>query len=270
MKPQQQCTYCGRTDRKITKEHLWSRSLHQRLQETRGDKQHSFWLSRLDKVINTEPQLRYVCDICNNGALSRLDAYICTLWTQFFSHIHERGEFVNFSYDYDLLCRWLLKLCYNSARIHKFDDFVYPPLIPYILDGSTPVIEFRLFLQLVPPGSISVQELKAMGLPNDKPLRWEPDIHRVGFAYFTSDDGRKKLLRAIHLRSYSFFLAFFQPGTTEAEINEFMSVFLLQKQNVKYLTPGSDSAVLLCDGLDAWKSIQGSQRKLVSQEPEAS
>ncbi|MEH1941990.1 MAG: hypothetical protein V7L01_17480 [Nostoc sp.] len=264
MKSKQPCAYCGRTDTKLTKEHLWARSLHQRLQKSRGDKQHSFWLSRLDKVVETEPKLRDVCDVCNNGVLSQLDAYICALWDKYFFRIHERGEFVNFSYNYDLLCRWLLKLCYNSARIHKFDDFVYPPLVPYILNASSPVVEFELFLQIVPPGFLSVSELKEMGLPDDKALRWEPDIHRIGFAQFISNDGRKKILRAIHLRSYSFFLAFFQPGTTKSEINEFISIFLLQKQEVKHISPRSDSVVLLCDGMDALESFQGSHSKFIA------
>ena len=264
MNTRKQCAYCGCTDRKITREHLWPRSLHQRLQKARGAKQHLFWLSRLAKVVTTEPQLRDVCDVCNNGALSCLDAYICVLWDQFFSHIHKCGEMVTFSYDYHLLCRWLLKQCYNSARIHEFDKFVYPPLTPYILNGSVPPIETRLFLQLAPPGLISVQELEDMELPHDTPLRWEPEGHRVGFLYFTFDS-RKKLLRAVHLRSYSFFLAFFQPGATESEINEFVSVFTLQNKYVSHLLPGSDSIKLLCDGIDAWHSIQGVRRKLVSQ-----
>lgn len=116
MKTQQQCAYCGRRDRKITKEHLFPRSLHKRLQELRGEKQHSFWISRLEKVLATEPLLRDVCNVCNNGALSHLDAYICTLWDNFLSHIHERGDVINFTYDYDLLCRWLIKQCYNERE----------------------------------------------------------------------------------------------------------------------------------------------------------
>ena len=105
MKHQKKCAYCGHTDRKLTKEHLWAHSLHQRLQKVRGIKEHLFWLSRLDKEVETEPQLRDVCNVCNNGVLSLLDAYICKLWDQFFSRIHERGDFIDFSYDYDLLCR---------------------------------------------------------------------------------------------------------------------------------------------------------------------
>jgi hypothetical protein len=264
MKNQKQCAYCGRTDRKLTKEHLWARSLHQRLQKARGDKQHLFWLSRLDKEVETEPQIRDVCDVCNNGVLSHLDSYICKLWDKFFSRIHERGDFVRFSYDYDLLCRWLLKLCYNSARIHKFDEFVYPHLVPFILTGSPPEIEFRLFLQIVPPGLISVSELEEMGLHSDKPLRWEPDLNRVGFAQFTAYDGRKKILRAVHLRSYSFSLAFFQPEAKDSDINEFLSVFLLQKQDAKYIPPGSNSITLMCDGMDALESFRDARRKFAS------
>lgn len=266
MANRKQCAYCGSTDRKLTKEHLWPQALHQRLQKARGDDQHLFWLSRLDKEIKTEPQLRDICHVCNNGVLSQLDEYICKLWDQCFSKIHEFGSFVSFSYDYNLLCRWLLKLCYNSARIHKFDEFIYPPLAPYILNGSEPAAEFRLFLEIIPPGLISIAELKKMGMPSDKPLRWEPDYHRLGHAQFTASDGRKKILRAVHLRSYCFSIAFFEPGAKEAEINEFLSIFLLQKQDVKYIPPGSTAVSLMCNGVNAWDSLRGSRRKFVSDE----
>lgn len=124
---------------------------------------------------------------------------------------------------------------------------MYPPLTPYILDGSTPRVNARLFLQLVPPGLVSVQELKEIGLLHDEPIRWEPYLHRVGFLYFISNDGRKKLLRAVHLRSYSFFLAFFDPDATESEINKFIEVFKLQSKYVKHFSPDSSSVELVCD-----------------------
>jgi len=254
--PSQQCAYCGRQDKVLTKEHLFPKCLHQRLQQTRETKKHSFWLSRLDKTITTEPQIRDVCNICNSGELSRLDSYICTLWDRFFSRIYERDDTLTFSFDYHLLCRWLLKQCFNSARIHGFDEFVYPPLTSYIMGTSTSAANVRLFLQLVPPGYISVQELAEMGHSHKNPLRWEPESHRVGFIQFLSNDGRKKLLRAIHLRSFSFFLAFFEPNGQVAQTDEFVNIFMSQNTHIKLLKPELNRIKLVCEGVDAWSSFR--------------
>jgi hypothetical protein len=40
---------------------------------------------------------------------------------------------------------------------------------------------------------------------------WEPKNNRVGLVVFNAEGVGRKVLRAVHLRSFSFFLAFFDP-----------------------------------------------------------
>jgi 5-methylcytosine-specific restriction endonuclease McrA len=70
-----QCAYCGSSG-PLTREYLWPASLHQRLMEANNDPKGRFWLRRANAEIEGEPKLRDVCQACNNGVLSQLDAYI--------------------------------------------------------------------------------------------------------------------------------------------------------------------------------------------------
>jgi hypothetical protein len=47
----------------------------------------------------------------------------------------------------------------------------------------------------------------------------QPDIHRVGHAWFVAQGIGKMMLRAVHLRSFSFYLAFWQRSERRAEID---------------------------------------------------
>lgn len=255
------CVYCRQSGRKITREHLWPAALHQRLQAARQQQDHCFWLSRLDKEIATEPTLRDVCNICNNGPLSDLDAYICGLWDRYFGGIRQRGDELVFEYDYHLLARWLLKLCFNSSRIHGNDVFVFQEFTSYILTGERSDASFRIFIRLVPPGTVPHEDVPV--LPEGVESRiWFPEGHRVGFMMFQDPTGRKKLLRAVHLRSFTFLIAFFQPFATESEIGEFMESFMLYGE-ARCLPSDAKSIALICEGSDAWQSVRDAKIKLI-------
>src|SRR5262245_1847826 len=133
------CAYCG-SDGPLTREHLWPESLHRRLIEVSDEKLNKFWDRRTGKIIQGEPTLRDVCASCNNGLLSSLDSYICEVFDRSLVHIPQRFEKVTFEYDYHRLKRWLLKMCFNSARMNSSADaLVFPPLLPYLLGESESV-----------------------------------------------------------------------------------------------------------------------------------
>lgn len=121
---------CARVARRLAtspegrcaREHLWPAALHSRLLAANSQSQNAFWLRRLEKPIAAEPQIRDVCARCNNGVLSELDTYICKLFDCSFIHMPARDESVSFDCDYHRLKRWLLKMSYNSARIHSAPD----------------------------------------------------------------------------------------------------------------------------------------------------
>ncbi len=80
---------------------------------------------------------------------------------------------------------------------------------------------------------------------------------------FRLSDGRQKVLRAVHLRSYSFFVAFFQPGERPRVIDEFVTVFLAYMNKTQLLSADTPRVKLTCGGQSAWESIKAARSKIV-------
>ncbi len=257
--PKRLCAYCG-SEGSLTREHLWPASLHHRLVAANQHTGSSFWLRRINREVEGEPTLRDVCQACNNGVLSTLDAYACSLFDQYCARIMQRYEKVSFEYDYHLLKRWLLKMSYNSARIHNsMELFAYPALLPYINGGSISAgRSVRLFVQLAYPGTVPRDRLADIDLA-DAPLIWEPQDNRCGHLDFNVPGVGRKIVRVVHLRSYSFFLAFFKPGEKSATLKHFAETFLRTMSASELLLPSRPRIELICDGMDAWKSIDAAR-----------
>jgi hypothetical protein len=228
--------------------------------EANSDTKGPFWLRRANAEIEGEPKLRDVCQACNNGALSQLDAYICELFHRYFIHIYQRHAIVRFEYDYHRLKRWLLKMSFNSARVHgSMDLFVYPNLLTYIRGESLSAgRSVQLYVQLSYPGKIPREHLRDPELVG-APIVWEPQDNRVGLLAFSAEGVGLKILRAVHLRSFSFFLAFFDPRGKSAVVSDFSKTFLGGRRQTVLLFASRDYADLVCDGMDAWQSFYGSR-----------
>jgi hypothetical protein len=251
------CAYCG-TDAALTREHLWPASLHKRLMDVMEEKHNVFWLRKIKKEISSEPTIRDVCGRCNNIVLSVLDGYMCQLFDRSFVHIPKRHERVEFEYDYHRLKRWLLKMCFNSARIHSSMDIIaFPPLLPYIRGESDSIgRSVQLFVQLSYPAEIPEEFLE----PDDpSPSIYYPTTHRMGNAWFAPQDVGRKLLRAVHLRAFSFYLAFWQPNEPQAAIEFFTKTFLEVVPATVLLRASRAKETLICDGMNAWDSISDSR-----------
>lgn len=140
---------------------------------------------------------------CNNGELSSLDNYVCQVFDREFSIIRERGEEVKLEYDYHLLKRWLLKMSYNSARMSSSDAALFQPLLPYIMGKNQSIgRSVKLFLEMTYPSELTEEDAH-----DGVPMTVRPAINRVGFVGYKTPAGMK-IVRAVHLRSFSFLLAF--------------------------------------------------------------
>jgi hypothetical protein len=253
------CAYCRKTATS-TKEHLWPTSLHKRLYAANRQNANAFWLARLQREIPSEPQIRDVCANCNNVVLSELDNYICGLFDSTFVKIHRRHERVSFHYDYHLLKRWLLKLCFNAARIHdSIDRFALEALRPYMLGLDERLgRSVQLFVQLSFPEEVPARELDPDS-QSDEITTFEPRIHRVGHLHFRAHGLGQKLVRAVHLRSFSFYLAYWAPGGSRAEQDDFESIFTNCLPATSMLRPSDPDVQLECDGIGAWESYRQSR-----------
>ncbi|HCI12814.1 MAG TPA: hypothetical protein DFK12_02325 [Gallionellaceae bacterium] len=252
------CAYC-KLPNALTREHLWPASLHSRLSAANKQTSNSFWLARLQREIPSEPKIRDVCAHCNNVVLSELDAYICQLFDSTLVHIPNRHERVTFEHDYHLLKRWLLKLCFNSARVHNSRDlYALDVMLPYIMgESSTLGKSVQLFLQLSYPEEVPEEELSA-NAPADCPVFFKPTMNRVGHIFFRVHGVGEKLLRAVHLRSFTFYLAFFKPSESCVVLNDFADHFS-HYTGALLLRPSNPIVETQCNGAGAWTLFKGSR-----------
>ena len=222
-----------------------------------AQKETMIWLRRVDKELPSEPTIKDVCEPCNNVTLGKLDDYVCRLFDAQCVHIPQRGETVSFDYDYHLLKRWLLKVSFNSARIHgAMDEHVFAPLKPYILGRADELgRSVRLYLQLTYPGDVPAEELVD---PSTAPFKFEPLENRLGQILFRTEDDHK-LLRAVHLRAFTFCLAFFEPGERGSGMDYFERHFLERNPFVRRIKPSRRNLQIVCDGMDAWQSVRNAR-----------
>jgi hypothetical protein len=149
-------------------------------------------------------------------------------------------------------------MCFNSARIHSSADIiVFPPLIPYILGNSDFLgRSVQLYVQLTYPAEIPEEFLE----PHDaRPTIYYPVMHRVGNMWFTPVGIGRKMLRAVHLRSFSFYLAFWQPKERREEIDIFTKNFLERVPATALLRASRNRETPICDGMNAWDSVSESR-----------
>ncbi|MED4005001.1 hypothetical protein P4629_06250 [Priestia aryabhattai] len=138
-----ECVYCN-NDRKPTKEHVIPDSFIRRMDK----KTQITWLDKApSKVIGGDITVKDVCSECNNGTLSKLDDYAVNLITGYNGKINMSTNHLFFKYNFDFLSRWLLKVCYNSARANNSESDInlYKKVIEYILKGEKTDVKFSIF-----------------------------------------------------------------------------------------------------------------------------
>jgi hypothetical protein len=148
------CAYCGGSGT-MRKEHLMPACLLKRT----ADYELQFHKPAPKRFVDGEITIRDVCRTCNNELLSPLDVYLCKLYDAYFVRIVREKESIHFTYDYDLLTRWLLKTSYNYARANKAPDT--PQLAAfrdYMLHGQPAPQYVGVLAQLIIPSYEAVPE----------------------------------------------------------------------------------------------------------------
>ena len=125
------CAYCNE-DKKLTREHVIPDGFIKRM----NMKEQIIWLDKApSRVIKSEIKIKDVCSTCNNGVLSDLDGYAVNTIVKYNGKINKETRKLFFKADYDKLSRWLLKICYNSARVNdsEKDVALYKKCVSYIM-----------------------------------------------------------------------------------------------------------------------------------------
>ena len=177
-----------------------------------------------------------------------------------------RYEQVNFKFDYHKLKRWLLKISFNFARANQSMDLIaYRHLLPYILgENDAQGKSVQLFCALNYPEYLPT-ECKSDKLPSWPYLFW-PNINRAGFLIFQVHGIGQKPLRAINIRSYAFFLSFYEPHQRRSDLTDFSQHFLEGNPEARLLRPSQPSVLLRCDGFGAWETVSQSRNKIIPDE----
>jgi hypothetical protein len=167
--------------------------------------------TRSGLTTSSAPTVRDVCQTCNNGPLSYLDAYGSKLWRKYFAHALQAPVDVVFDYDYDLLRRWLLKISYNDARSSPNASAIieaHRPFVPYILGAARhPPSAADVFIGVIHSVEATPDERDA-GLPptwhrQEVCLAHLPPPHR--------EQNRILLYRLISFQSYLFLIVCWNP-----------------------------------------------------------
>lgn len=246
------CAYCGST-RPLTKEHVIPRFIIAR----RTQKWDTF--NQREKVFfQADPQIGDVCKPCNSGQLSQLDAYVNSIWDEYFEKIVMPGDVVTLRYNFDRLARWLLKVSFNAARASKTEDdiAVLRRYVPYMLGNEGAHASLAIYLELMTPHLLSPEEERATDplhlkeLPRNQSGRVMLEPREIRPA--RSIRSREMTIRILSLHSYYFYLFLQNEQASEAQWkkrrrearNLFPSAKYLPEDEAELTIPASPASFL--------------------------
>jgi hypothetical protein len=187
------CAYCEQNG-KVTREEVMPLFLSRNRPAYRTVIDHQRRVVRAGLVT----AVRDVCEDCNGGPLSRLDNYASGLDRRYFTQIVGTTQMIDFSYDFDLLLRWLLKVSYNDDRTRP-PPHDTKPFVPYILGREKePPFSTSVLVGIITPG-VTPTEQVARGFPE----LIEPESCGIGYlAYGEPALSDTQFSRFVQVNSY--------------------------------------------------------------------
>ena len=226
------CAYCGRlgttlADSFSTKEHV----LPEFFLKDDTEERRTFFFER-PLQIPSPAVINDVCNHCNNGPLSDLDAYAKNNhYSAFKENITYKSKV--FRYDYKLLSRWLLKISYNNARIANLEKAykTHPvEMIEYILGKREELPGLSIFANILP--SKRVGDMVKMPDKMDNKIVLQPSRLRVSDIKL-SDSSQPMFSRLVAFYNYYFYL--FYPEHSGIEKTEDFICYVLLNQKSKVI-----------------------------------
>jgi hypothetical protein len=240
------CAYCGKTDLKLTHEHILPAFIERMLPTYRT---HLSTATKW-KILREGTAIRDVCFKCNNGVLSDLDNYGAKLFEIYFKTPipFDRGPIV-FRYDYHKLLRWLLKLSYNDARTCGGTMEAHELLIPYIMGKQN--------LQLF-PANLLCYLIRESYLKEKKEYLY-PKVIRMGIPTYKPGPPEPLLVcRFVSFNSFYFQILIWVKGVSRPLRRRWISG--LMKTDGSALLSDTKEEVLLSHGsMDLLKHINNSR-----------
>ncbi len=192
------CAYCGEAG-PFTKEHIFPAFLYNILLAQKFGYQ-----PQSDKFITSEPTIKDVCSKCNNGNLSKLDAYAKHfIGINQCERVFSKKSKHRLVYDFHLLQRWLLKVSYNAMRANNYDKGLISQMVPYIMYGSEPPIFNQLAVEIVLNQELTAVDRKSLRNNSNETKDIEPRFLRTGNFIQVSSDTH--LFRFIAINAFYFY-----------------------------------------------------------------
>jgi len=243
------CAYCDSTQN-LTREHVIPKFVCE--QERLKGNTPQIWnayTEQGDKAVAGEVTIADVCADCNNGPLSSLDSYGAQLWNKFFDRVPRPGEKVIFTYEFDLLLRWLLKLTYNAGRSRHWREGLLSVLHAYreyIIGKCGRPNRVRIYLQLITPEKLSSKDQQQLladtGFVGDE---LPPEIRR--FAVFVGEGIDAGFL--VGLNGYQFYLVFWSANLERIQLVAGERAFMKMIKGSKSLPPESSRIVTFASSM---------------------
>lgn len=205
------CAYCEK-NRKPSREHLIP-NWYLKIDPSPDD---VGFLERIkEKFTQSESVIKDVCEECNNIHLGRLDAYGKEVYDGFLKKYVFAGEEVNFSIEYLTFVKWLVKLSFNSARIHKTDLDILGDYAKLLISNEALPPQIILFASTVAPSVFDQEGLPSQASISDgNPLL--PSWFRIGVFRIKEFDSIEWAFRHVTINSYCFYICIPKIGSEKA------------------------------------------------------
>lgn len=193
------CAYCGSSGR-LTREHVWPKCIIERLPSYQDR-----FIGRGNRVISGEQTVADVCQSCNSGPLSALDAYLCDLFDQYFARFYGPADSVEFAYDWYQLGNWFLKASYNAVRAagNHSDAEILSLSVRSILSEGEIKPDISIFVDLVLPDYLATETDSGILTANKIP----PAMVRLAKVTVPNTTWEHYVLRLVAINSFYFYLA---------------------------------------------------------------
>jgi len=248
------CAYCG-MNRTLTREHLIPQFIDKELGP--GEQ----WIDRVKgKYINGAATKKDVCRECNNNALGALDGYAKELYSKYFHFPVFADQTISFDCDVAKFCRWLLKVSYNSARIHNTDCETLSLYRESIISDAPWPGSLYCFASIICPAIIELDGTTRPAYSTD-PDPIPAHTFRISQIRFLDHHVMSCVQRCIIINSYCFYIIAFPIQATPEE-DECVKRLIINchKRNATAIEQSAMPITLRPGG---WDSISSTQDHII-------
>jgi hypothetical protein len=190
------------------------------------------------------------CAECNSGVLSRLDGLAAAVLKPHLGEfVRETDHAIALQVDWDILCRWLLKLSFNMARVTQANDLrALEAQRRYILGRASRPAGLDLFGGLIRSCPYEGKDRRQDGAQSD----WlDPEFHRISLWESPQLPKAFSISRAITFDAMTFVIAKYRPETNKVWVRQ-----LFGTKGLLLLPPGCGSLLLEPSELDAASAVK--------------